>query len=170
MLAFSLDILPACGGGGRGGREDVGEEVVGGREKAHVVAAVVHLLNVLGEEAAGVGVGSALLQLGESGLEQVDLSVDLLLLALVEALALLAGLGRQALADGGEEVGHAGEVSAGLPVLPADLAEGEGGGVVEGEEEEAAAVLFQEAAIGVEGPALPFLADGLGGAGRFRPC
>jgi hypothetical protein len=30
-------------------------------------------------------------------------------------------------------VGHAGEVAAGLPVLPADLAEGEAGGVVEGE-------------------------------------
>lgn len=157
MLAFFLSFSLArsrceCVGG-----QDVDEEVVRGSEKVHVVAPAVHFLNVPGKEFERVGVGPAFLELSEGGLEQVDLSIDLLLLAFVETLALLSSLGGEALADGGKEVGHAGEVAAGLPVLPADLAEGEAGGVVEGEEEEPPAVFFLEAAVGVERPSLAFL-------------
>jgi hypothetical protein len=157
LLAFFLNLLLAHGRCSHVRGQDAGQEVVGGSEEVHVVAPMVHFLNVIGKQFDRVGVGSALLQLGEGGFEQVHLTIDLLLLPFVEALALLASLGGESLADGGEEVGHAGEVAAGFPVLPADLAEGEAGGVVEGEEEEPAAVFFLEAAVGVEGPTLPFL-------------
>jgi hypothetical protein len=123
---------------------------------------VLHLGDVVGEQLEGVGVGRTSLELGEGGLEQVDLGVDLLLLAFVEALALVGSLGRESLSGGGEEGGHAGEVAAGLPVFPADGAEGEAAGVVEGEEEEPAAVFLEEPPIGVIAPPPALLANGRG--------
>lgn len=112
-------------------------------QELHVVAALVHALHVLPEDGQRIVVGVAGLELEEGGLEEVEVRVDFLFLAFVEGLALVGSLGLEAV-DGGEEGGHAGEVAAGLPVLPADLAEGEAGGVVEGEQEEPAPVACME--------------------------
>jgi len=87
-------------------------------------------------------------------------------LTLVKTFTLVACLSRQALSDRGEELGHAGEVATGLPVLPADLAEGELRGIVERKQEEPLSVLSLEPAIRVERPHLPLLSYGL--LGRWK--
>jgi hypothetical protein len=63
-------------------------------------------------------------------------------------------------ADVAEKLGHPDEIASRLPVFPADFAEGEAGGVIEGKEEESPPVFLEEAALGVESPLLPLLFDG----------
>lgn len=148
--------------------QDALQHLVGVTQEGHVFTLLIHLSNILPQHIQSEPVWAAPGHFQKGSLEEVHISVDLLLLPLVEALALLASLVRHALGDVGEELGHEGEVPAGLPVLPADLAERELGGVVEGKKEKSLSVLVPEPPLWVEGLLVPMgLADGLAG-GTFR--
>jgi hypothetical protein len=73
---------------------------------------------------------------------------------------LLSGLVGGGEADVAQEFCHLDEIASRLPVFPADFAEGEAGGVIEGKEEEPPPVLLEEPALRVESPLLPLLFDG----------
>lgn len=120
---------------------------------------MVHLAHVLSQNLESIWFRLPFSQFSEGGLEQVHISVDLLFLSLVKALALIAGLVGDSVGDIGEEGGHAGEVAAGFPVLPADLAEGEAGCVVEGEQKETTAMFLQETPVWVVTPHLALFLD-----------
>ncbi len=105
----------------------------------------------------GVGVEIALLHFEEGCFEEIHIGVDLFLLSLVEALALLGCFVGGGVVDVAEELRHLDEVPTGLPVLPADLASREESSVIKGEKEETFAVLLQKPSFGVESSFLPLL-------------
>lgn len=126
-------------------------------DERHVLALFLHFLDVGGQDGQGLRVEWGLLELEEGCLEEVEVGVDFLLLALVEALALFSGFGGELgfLAD---EFGHFEEVATGFPIFPADFGVGELGGVMEGKQEEPLLVALGEPPLGVVDLLLPLLA------------
>jgi len=105
-----------------------------------------------------------LFELEVGGLEQIHVGVDVLLLALVEALALFCGFEgeRGILVD---EFSHFEEVATGFPIVPTDFGIGELCGVIEGKEVEPLLVALGEPYLGVVDlllPLLAYLGDGFG--------
>lgn len=105
------------------------------RDEGHVLAALLHFADVVGQDGQGLVVERGSFELKEGGLEQIEVRVNFLLLPLVEALALFSRLGREAglLAH---EFGHFEEIAAWFPVFPADFGIRELRGVMEGKQEE----------------------------------
>lgn len=128
-------------------------------QEGHVITLRLHLLYVLLKHTEGVLIKLPFFHFDESCLEQIHIRVDLFLLPLIEALALLWGLVGNLLIEIAEELRHLYEISTWLPVFPADFASGEEGSEIEGEQKETLAMFLEEAALGVELSFLSVLFD-----------
>jgi hypothetical protein len=102
------------------------------RQEGHVFAFGLHLLNVFLEHTDGVLVQLPFLHLEEGCFEKIHIGVNLFLLPLIEAFALFWRLVWNLLVDVAEELRHPDEVSARLPVLPANFASREQSSKVKG--------------------------------------
>jgi hypothetical protein len=102
------------------------------RQEGHVFAFGLHLLNVFLEHTDGVLVQLPFLHLEESCFEEIHIGVDLFLLPLIEAFALFWRLVGNLVVDVAKEFRHLDEISARLPVLPANFASGEQSSKIKG--------------------------------------
>lgn len=121
----------------------------------------------MSKDGQGLTVKGSFFEFEEGGLKEVDVRVYILLLALVEAFVLFFRFGGELglLAD---EFGHFDEISAGLPIFPADFGVGELSGVMEGKEKESFLVAVGEPCLRIVDLFLPLFAllcDGFDRAG-----
>ena len=138
------------------------------RDEGHVLAALLHFADEVGQDGQGLVVERGSLELKEGGLEQIEVRVNFLLLPLVEALALFSRLGGEA-GLFAHEFGHFEEIAAWFPVFPADFGIRELRGVMEGKQEESLHVAVRELCLGVIDLLLPLLALFGDGSDRLRP-
>ena len=86
----------------------------------------------------------------EGSLEEIEVGVDLLLLPLIEAFALFRCFVGSERVDVAQELRHLYEISAWLPVFPANFASREESSKVKGEKKETFSVLLQKTTFRIE--------------------